>query len=157
MDVVSLVDVAPTLLDWLEIDRPDSFEGRSFRSDLIRQRSWWRVLLAARADEPRTAYSELIRDADHRRLSPHERALVMGSKKLIVGVGGEGEFYDTQRDPREQNPDGLPAEDRTTLWRTLAGVQKCAAVGVEEEDAPPRFRDAGNLAGLGLQRRMTAP
>jgi arylsulfatase A-like enzyme len=127
-DIVSLVDVAPTLVDTLQIGRPDSFEGRSFRVELLAATGWWHALLARvdgiLASEPRVAYSELLHDKNHRRLSPHERALVMGSKKLIVGVDGESEFYDSGLDPGEKNSGGVPKGSRALLLDTLAAMQR---------------------------------
>jgi arylsulfatase A-like enzyme len=141
-DVVSLVDVAPTLVEWLQVERPDSFEGRSFRSDLLRATRWWHALLPRIQEilvskQPRVAYSELLRGKNDRRLSPHERALVMGSKKVILGVGGEREFYDTDLDPGEKNPDGVPARSRARLLDTLAAMLRHISHSAAETETRP--------------------
>jgi arylsulfatase A-like enzyme len=151
-DVVSLVDVAPTLFDWLQIERPDSFAGRSFRSDLLRQTSWWRALVGRivgiAAREPRIAYSELLR-SHARRLSPHERALVMDSKKVILGVGGESEFYDTRADPAEKNPGVLSEESRAALRRALAAMEEGVLRPAHEEAPQPDPATEEILRALG--------
>jgi arylsulfatase A-like enzyme len=101
-DVVSLVDVAPTILDLTGTFRPPPFEGRSLRS-LLADEGWsWKRLW--RRPEPAAAFSELLRAEGERRHRPHETAVVLGQRKLIVGPEGESELYDLEADPAEKQP-----------------------------------------------------
>jgi arylsulfatase A-like enzyme len=119
--VVSLIDVAPTLVDLAGAPRPPSFEGHSWKGTLVRDPSWWRFLAwrDGMRQEPGAgfAYSELIKPPDRnaKRVTPHEHAVVWGSHKLIVGIDGEREFYDLAADPGEKDPNGLTDGARTEL------------------------------------------
>jgi len=118
-EVVSLVDLAPTLLRLIGRPAPASFEGRS----LIPVSSG-----AAPARRP-AAYSELLvpEAGASKRFSPHVRSVVVGTHKLIAGEHGEMEFYDLKADPGERDPDALGEAERTVLRQTLAEIQQRAA------------------------------
>jgi arylsulfatase A-like enzyme len=120
-DVVSLVDVAPTVLDVVGVPIPPSFAGASRVGALGGD--------DARAAPAATgAYAELIKPAGARRFTPHERALVVGERKLIVGVNGEREFYRLDVDPGEHDPDGIPAAERSALETRLSAIRDRAAL-----------------------------
>ncbi|HJQ84542.1 MAG TPA: sulfatase [Candidatus Binatia bacterium] len=123
-DVVSLVDVAPTLLDVLGIAAPAGFEGVSRARVLGRPglRPWLRRLFAS-APAPSSAYTELIKPEGAKRFTPHERALVLRDRKLIEGVAGEREFYRLDVDPGEKDPQGVPAGEREALATSLAEMR----------------------------------
>ncbi|HJQ83765.1 MAG TPA: sulfatase/phosphatase domain-containing protein, partial [Candidatus Binatia bacterium] len=136
--VVSLVDVAPTVLAAAGVSRPAPFEGASLADLLpatgLRSRLR-RTFGAARDEGPEpVAYTELLKTAarDERRVSPHERALVTRARKLIVGVNGEREFYRLDRDPGEKDPAGLDAPERRRLEARLEAVRLAA----ERDRAP---------------------
>ena len=109
-EVVSLVDVAPTVLEVAGIAPPPAFEGRSLRP-----------LLASRdARAPGLAYVERIpQRIDESPEHPHAAALVVGSDKLIAGAHGEREAYRLDVDPDERNETGVDEAKRTALERHL--------------------------------------
>jgi len=120
--IVSLTDLAPTLLDLAKIPRPASFRGVSLASLMG---------LREAATPSGVAFSELIKETTDRR-KPHERAIVTDDAKLILGVGGEQEFYDLQTDPGETNPQALAAGRRNGLENELR-----AFMAGSGNDAPP--------------------
>lgn len=155
--MVQVVDIAPTLLDLAGIPVPKTFEGHSL-APLLRRgrdgawsmaglRSWW----ASRNDADVQVVSELIKEPDATRYSPHERAVIEGRDKLIAGVNGEREFYDLAADPAEQNRDALVATTRAKLERALEPLQAYAARGGDkgggaapiDEDTKERMRALG--------------
>lgn len=153
---VSLVDVAPTLLDLVGIPRPAGFEGQSLAPMLRRGRDgawslaaarhWW----ARRTGGEAQVVSELIKEQDATRYSPHERAVIGGDDKLIAGVDGQREFYDLAGDPDERRADALAAPVRARLERALEPLQAYAARGgdagggiVIDEDTKERMRALG--------------
>lgn len=136
-EVVSLIDLSPTLLDLIGRPAPASFEGHSLlpllggrragSSDLRVALS--RLVARVRAAPPeRAAFSELmIAEVGHeKRYSRHVRSVVVGTRKLIAGKEGQMEFYDLEADPRERNPDALAEADRALLRETLEGMQQRA-------------------------------
>lgn len=149
---VSLVDLAPTLLDLAGIAAPPSFDGHSFAPLLRRARdgawslsgvrAWW----AERTRSELPVVSELIKEPSATRHSPHERAIIAGSDKLIAGFDEQREFYDLAADPGEQHPEALDTATRARLERSLAPLQASAAHGgnaVIDEDTKERMRALG--------------
>ena len=124
-EVVSLLDVAPTLVEAAGAPVPGSFEGRSLGSllgppaalDVVRQWLWPPA-------EP-VAFSELKLGpkADPRGKRPHLLAVVAGRSKLIIGPKGERERYDLGVDAAEKTavPEDAPGED--ALRRTVAAFR----------------------------------
>ena len=86
---VGLIDVAPTILDYLRVPTPDSFEGQSQLG----------ALKAGEPARPRPVYSESLYAHDAFRWSPL-RALRVGKYKYIQAP--KAELYDLDTDPREQ-------------------------------------------------------
>jgi hypothetical protein len=89
----------------------------------------------------------LIKNAerDAKRFTPHEHAIVVGTRKLIVGTGGEHEYYDLEADPGEKNPDGLSEAERNTLQSAYDAVrtrarERAAPRNTEELDTETRER-----------------
>jgi len=107
--IVSLTDLAPTLLELAGIPRPTSFHGSSLTPLMGLQTG-----TPPAASPGGVALSELIKETTDRR-KPHERAVITGTDKLILGVDGEHEYYDLRADPGESNPDALAAERREQL------------------------------------------
>lgn len=118
---VSLVDLAPTLVELTGGALSASFAGRSFAPLLgeARQPRQQRLPEAA-------VVSEMV-VVNGIRLTPHARAVVLGPGKLIAGVGGEREFYDRSRDSGETDPGGVEEPDRERLRRALESFAKRAS------------------------------
>jgi arylsulfatase A-like enzyme len=136
--VVSLVDVAPSLLHWIGLEVPATMEGRT--------------VLATRDLPDHPALSELIRPPDFRRLTQHERSIVSGSRKLIVDTDGLPRLFHLDRDAREQ--EGEPAEEThaKALRETLQGLlerlgraEGTAATRALDEDLKDQLRALGYL------------
>jgi arylsulfatase A-like enzyme len=146
-DVVSLLDVAPTLLDLVGGASPPSFEGRSLRDRLVPP--GWSARLVPRRSHPAAAFSELLlpEDQEGSRLSPHERAIVLGARKLVVGPEGEKALYDLAHDPGEQNA-LEPSEDDELLRVHLAGFLDLTGGAVPTTPTQPLDPDT--------QRRLRA-
>jgi arylsulfatase A-like enzyme len=121
-DPVSLLDVAPTLLDVAGVPAPPSFEGRSLRPH-------WTDWLRHKPTRPVVA--ELIGTEPSSRMTPHERGVVVGTHKLIVGVGGEHEAYDLAADPGEHAAldvsSGVASELDAVLRRWMADHVRAGA------------------------------
>ena len=84
------------------------------------------------------------------RLTPHARAVVLGPRKLIAGVGGEREFYDRGRDPGETDPGGVERQDRERLRRALESfVERAARQGAPRRTQPLDATDEEQLKALG--------
>jgi arylsulfatase len=91
---VSLVDVAPTILDLAGVEVPPSFQGRSLRA-----------ALEDRSLSALPVVSELFSVTWKRNpMHLHRLAVVDGDTKLVMGVGGALERFDLQRDPHENHP-----------------------------------------------------
>jgi arylsulfatase A-like enzyme len=86
---VGLLDVAPTILDYLRVPAPASFEGTSQLG----------ALKAGESASPRAVYSESLYAHDAFRWAPL-RALRVGKYKYIQAP--KAELYDLDADPREQ-------------------------------------------------------
>ena len=86
---VGLIDVAPTILDYLRVPAPASFEGESQLG----------ALKAGESASPRAVYSESLYAHDAFRWAPL-RALRVGKYKYIQAP--KAELYDLDADPREQ-------------------------------------------------------
>jgi arylsulfatase A-like enzyme len=99
---VSLVDVAPTLLELTGMPPAPTFEGRSLvplmRSPYSPQALWAR-LFGARPD----VIGE-IEPLGKPEFRVHVQAIVGGPDKLLVTPKGESVLYDLEKDPRESEP-----------------------------------------------------
>jgi arylsulfatase A-like enzyme len=149
--VVSLVDVAPTLLDLAGVALPPSFAGRSFRDLVSVPEGWPQRAAAAGAAAERSAFleqdKETVRGTDN-----HRSALVVGTHKVIVQRDGTRQFFDLAADPAEKNGDALGAPERSRLidlWQTVqrSAAENAAQPGVVEpgDAAKERLRALGYL------------
>lgn len=114
----SLIDLAPTLLDSLEIPWPADFRGRSCWRDLQHGSNW-----------NRAAITECVRGCTNplhpeTRNAPRILAVRGGTYKLVFDFAtGKEELFDLESDSTEQNP--LPADACRQIRRDLlAQAQK---------------------------------
>lgn len=98
---VSLLDVAPTLLDLLGAPAQEPFEGRSLLPQVRGQ-----------ADDvpPRDILLDLAPKPDPKEVRTHSRGLVRGSRKLLVDPDGRSRVFDLARDPAELAASGVKSE-----------------------------------------------
>jgi arylsulfatase A-like enzyme len=145
-EMVSLIDLAPTLLELAGLTIPPTFEGRPLLTERSDQGFLRRMLSRFRhADGPPPMVTELNLPVGPQRLSPHERAVIVGRHKLIAGVHGEREYYDLAADPRESQPAGLNEDERAALDRALSRFRESVSIAVSptktgEVDADTRER-----------------
>jgi arylsulfatase A-like enzyme len=126
-DVVSLVDIAPTLLDYAGITAPPTFEGRSLRGLVRRQHGLWRLvehvqeLFASPRRSEEASYSELFPSYtdDPGKPDQHRRAVIVGDRKLIVHADGKEESFDLATNPHESPAPPLPESEASALRAAL--------------------------------------
>jgi choline-sulfatase len=127
----ALMDVAPSILDFLHISAPPSFEGRS--------------LLAANG--PRQVYSESVYAHDAFGWAPL-RSLRVGAYKYIEAPGPE--LYNLAADPREQN--NLFGKDSAKALALRGELRKLLASHTPRQPVSPATvspRTRALLASLG--------
>jgi arylsulfatase A-like enzyme len=107
---VSLVDIAPTLLDLLDLPPEPLFEGRSLAA----------LLKGSAAEAPTDVVSELLPKtvgrSDFRR---HEYSLVRSSWKLLVSPRKAPETYNLATDPHEEDAVSLQGGESAKLQAAL--------------------------------------
>lgn len=142
-ELVSAVDVAPTLLELAGVDVPIAFEGQSLVSLLVRDGA------ASSRAEPRTVLSELASSPiiGGKRTPTHFRALVSDDLKLIAAKSDDSaEFYHLVKDPVEQGAAAVSDDDRGWLRRALADVLETSVLNPAEQTE--RALDEGTLEKL---------
>jgi arylsulfatase A-like enzyme len=120
-DPVSLIDLAPTVLEAVGAPVCERFAGRSL---------WPQLTGAARKAAPARdtpVVSELINPPVLRRGPGHERALMLGDGKLIVDRDGTRHYFDRSLDPGERGSaapsEALRRRLDAALERYLAGLE----------------------------------
>ncbi len=119
---LSLLDLAPTLVDLLEIPIPQDFRGRSCWSQVAENRSW-----------DRAVFTECVHGCSNpfrpeNRVGPRILAVRKNSHKLIVDFSsGTEQLFDLSFDPNEHSP--LPLEVAKSVRRDLL---ECAKKHVAE-------------------------
>jgi arylsulfatase A-like enzyme len=99
---VSLIDLAPTILDVLGLPPEPRFEGRSLLP-LLRG-------AAPAAAPPVDILLQLPAKGGDLDLRLHRDGLVRGPEKLLVGIDDVGQRYDLAADPGERHPADIPAD-----------------------------------------------
>lgn len=104
---VSIIDVAPTVVDLFGLTIPTEFGGRSMTDVML-----------GRAEVPeRPVFSELL---PYTNWKEHHRAVVLGDEKLIVNFTlGLEEYFDLSVDPGEQNNLASERPERVKALRAL--------------------------------------
>jgi arylsulfatase A-like enzyme len=146
---VALIDVAPTVLELVGCPVPPSFEGRSLRSAMARTRHPWRAAVRQwlRLDAgPRPVFSETLRPGEpNDDRVHHERAVVVGGRKLIVGTKGEKESYDLLGDPEEL--DVLTKNDGALVGAMGAFRSRFGRAVVDAPPIDPELRERMRALG----------
>jgi len=149
-DVVSLVDVAPTLLHWLGVDAGgEPFDGRpatGVETGGARPFRWADYDPARWPDMDRTLFASGIA------YGPEQFAVLKEGRKYVWHEASNGsELYDLKADPGEHDPEARPeaiaglesALDRYFRWYQSAGVE-AANVSDEQVEA---LKGVGYLQG----------
>jgi arylsulfatase A-like enzyme len=151
--LVSSVDVAPTLLDVIGLERPDTLEGLSFAHhlDSPKKGTSLRRFLARLWDAPRkpAVFSEHHPQTPSDAPSPRV-TVVRDRSKVIVWSDGRQDFFSLADDPHEQHADGVGAKERSKLVTTLGKLRQRVLrnrTAAEKRTIDPRTRDA--LRALG--------
>ena len=144
---VSLVDVAPTLLDLLGLPAEPGFEGRS-RAPLLR---------GAVTSEADDIVAELI-DESARRERRHRAALIRETQKLVVDQAGRSHAYDLARDPAERDPQTESGSTRADLGTGARAAPRRPRAPRQRRgrDAAARRGDPREPARAGLRGGLTA-
>jgi arylsulfatase A-like enzyme len=143
-DPVSLLDVAPTVLEAVGAELPATFEGRSLWS-LVRSGS----APSGNDDAGSALMSELIRPMALRRGPLHERALMLGSAKLIVDTDGTRHYFDRAADPQERGSASLPEAQRRALDAAFERLVAGSEAPAEAETVPLDDETRAELEALG--------
>jgi arylsulfatase A-like enzyme len=116
-DTVSLIDLAPTVLEIVGLAREPRFEGAS-HARLLRSGRVTRLLwrMAGLFKRP-SIILELPKDTAEYDVRAHEFGVIRGTDKLLVTSSGASSVFDLQRDPGEHDPTG---NERTRA--TLAAI-----------------------------------
>ncbi|MCK4547879.1 MAG: sulfatase [Candidatus Eisenbacteria sp.] len=140
--LVELVDVMPTLLDLLGIDRdPATMDGRSFRDALDgKEQRGGRAFSEVGFDD---VFSRLDRNREPSR-NPNLRAVRSGSWKLILDpVDRRWEFYDLAADPGERvNLAAMSSDERFTTMKQwmVVWMNRQDELALRENTAPDTLR-----------------
>jgi arylsulfatase A-like enzyme len=111
-DAVSLVDVAPTLLELTGTEPAPTFEGRSLvpllRSALAPPALWARMVDIVQGHD---VIAEIEPHGEAGDMRKHSQAIVRGSRKLLVDPRGDTALFDLYSDPGETTPLGGASAD----------------------------------------------
>ncbi len=136
---VSLIDVAPTVLDLLGLPPESHFEGRS--------------LLPLLRDEALVSAVDVVLQLPRKTLDwdlrLHTEGLVRGTDKLLVGPEGVGELFDLAADPGEQQPQPPPAGATLQAALQAANADLAARQQPQEEKAQIDEATKEKLRALG--------
>jgi len=150
-EAVSLIDIPPTIVELAGAGFAPSFQGRSLGGVLGGGSRRWFGLADGRDQRAIPVFSELIEAPMGVRITDHQRAIVLGSSKLIAGINGEREFYDYAADPGEENPLGVPRDEERELLEQGLGdfVTRFGNRGSSVTTHPPDPEFQEELRALG--------
>lgn len=135
---VSLIDIAPTILDLAGIDVPASFRGRSLRD-----------ALEGRSLPPRPIVAELLpARAKPTAMHRHLLSITRGDTKIVVGTDGKSVRFDLATDPGEAEPLSVnPGELEELL--SEAGIEFDCSKALSREAPEPTPETLEHLRSLG--------
>jgi arylsulfatase A-like enzyme len=155
-DLVQLIDIAPTILDTLNIDAPearDQFQGVSFHPDADQSREYITAEYMAPQPSMNALETKIDDLPDHvYRYDRSLRAIRTDQYKYIRGSDGSHELYDIRDDPSEQTnlvdnkPDVVEKFD-TTLdeWlNSFEQTEQSEDISMDD-DTKSRLEDLGYL------------
>ena len=150
---VSLLDIAPTVVDLLGLPAEPRFEGHSLVPLLApeswrgRLRAWWRATAS-----PADVLFQLESTESGLDLREHKAGILRRSVKVLMTTGGQPEAYDLQTDPQEKhaNPAAIEA-DASALAKVLEAdrVALDGRSGVAAQAAPLDESTREKLRALG--------
>ena len=151
----SLLDIAPSILDLLDIPVPEVFEGHSFAKV-----SAYPVLASLSSffglDPPVVAELQPLSTANNR--CRHTAAIIEGSHKLLAGTAACVEAYDLRQDPFEEiDGAGVSSSQRTRLLATLYDTLKSFRDGAVREEVTLDETTQARLEALGYTVDAKAP
>lgn len=135
---VSLIDLAPTILDMLGLPPEPRFEGRSLVP-----------LLRGARPAPVDVVLQLPQKSLVLDLRRHRDGMLRGPDKLLVGVEGVGEQFDLAADPAEQHPAFAPADAPLRVALDAATTALAARRQPAEEKAVVDAATKEKLRALG--------
>jgi arylsulfatase A-like enzyme len=156
-ELVSLLDVAPTVLAAAGVSAPRSFEGRSLGWALPDTGGGWTASARVDGAGRRAAtpvFTQLLVADDVVTQYPdsHRAAVLLDHRKLVVRNNGREEFYDLAADPAERDPNALDEGARGTL-RSVLQSSRAEATAVRSSSAPPVDPEtAARMRALGYLR-----
>jgi len=134
---VSHVDILPTVLDTLGIPVPPHILGRSLRSDSPADRAVFAESFPTKA-----------LDLPSPRLDRIERAIRLGTYKLVVSDKGKHELFDLVRDPQELHSLSTSVVAQAQFMETL--LENFLRTAPKQHDPKPTNREQMKLLkGLG--------
>jgi arylsulfatase A-like enzyme len=145
-DTVGLVDLVPTMLDYLQIDIPEDVQGRSVR-----------VAIGGEPLEPVAMLAEGVKKR------PDYQAIVRGPWKLIAyRTQDRWELYNLDEDPHELKDVAAAQTQRVAELRGVlekyAEENRVLAEGVRSREVPITDEEKAQLQALGyLQDADEAP
>ena len=153
---VSLIDIAPTLVELAGLPPQPPFEGRSL-VPLLQRRTLWSWLAALRAtpaaDTP-DVILELPRSGSDYDLRRQTEGLIRGRTKLLIGPDGNDKVYDLRTDPGELTPnppqlDGAAPPLVEALHRATTDQAKRAVASAAPQPLADSTKE--HLRALGYQ------
>lgn len=136
---VSLMDVAPTLLELAGLPPEPRFEGRSLVPLLSGPSHGAKLagLFSAESTPPAVSF-ELPSLGDRYDLRAHTDGIVRKSAKVLIKPGGEAVGYDLAADPRERTPD--PASLNGTKTALLDELQRAKSERAKRANAEAQHK-----------------
>lgn len=123
---VANLDLAPTLLDLAGLPIPERFEGHSLAAEIATPTGFRRLFHAVLRLLPGQSSRgpvqlQLFPNRANRPVTDlrHQRGVVDGDHKLLISGQDRREGYDLGSDPKESNPDALPAAEKARLEAKL--------------------------------------
>src|SRR5262249_6143631 len=149
---VSLVDIAPTVLDLVGLPPEPRFEGRSLREALA-------------GDDPPDIFLELLPTSTTGDLRRHEAGLVHGGLKLLEPpypdqADRRAKAYDLREDPHETHPDPAAVEKEAAALEARLVQRRdelATRAGAVTQPAPLDDAARARMRALGYAQRRSGP